>query len=357
MTAVLLLGDFPSTGVLGAAPAQRVTLPAEARGAPTFLDLVAAELDTRAAVLVLYPSWRPAEAGRLVALARAARLTDRVAALPLALPPLALSLVADQLAFAAPYVQAGVLASLAVRLVGSVYAGAWVNSVTHLEHVPTGLGAHVSSFLPRSGFSVCAAPEGGVHRITDARPVQAIAARPPAPVRLIVAPSGGDVEWVRRELFPAVGASSAVEVPAQPLGTEFWGTKRYAEFVAFSAHAQALHSTLRAMAYRRCTWCGEAADLPACPFCAMPLPPAPPSPPAAAPQGGGPFQAAAPAPPRTVPDAPAAPPPPAVTRPETPRPVVPLAAPAAPPPAPPDPDDDEWPGRTDTVSFGSPKDR
>ncbi|MEU5880315.1 hypothetical protein [Spirillospora sp. NPDC047279] len=268
LTAVLLMGDFPGTGALGAAGAQRLDLPATSEAAQFFIDHVAQGLQAQGAVLVLLPSWRAAAAKRLVSLARGALSTDRIAAVQLSLPPLALSLVADQLAFVAPHVKPGVLASLAYRLADSVYAGAWVNSVARLEHIKTGFGAHVSSFLP-GGFSVGAGTNAGVHRITASKPVQVIENRPQDPVLLLVTDENGDMEWVQQKLQPELRVVSVTPVPVQPLSQEYWGAKKFSEFVALCGHPRALHFAVVNATYRPCGWCRELTTLPKCPFCAM----------------------------------------------------------------------------------------
>ncbi|MBO2463771.1 hypothetical protein [Actinomadura violacea] len=271
MTLVVLAGDLPSTGILGSDVAHRFDPNGGGDAPAAFVDLMAQALGWRGSVLVLHPAWREDGVPRLVRLARAALLSDRIARIPLDLPPLALSLIADQLAFTASHSDAapGALAVLALRLCKDVYAGAWVNSVARLERVKTGLGAHVSSYLPGSGFAVTTGQDGDVHRITAARRVPAIGVRPVDPVLMLCTGENGDADWLRTALVPALAAVKLMAVGAQPLSTEYWGTKRYAEFVAFSGHPRALESSLAASACRLCAWCGEPTALPECPFCMM----------------------------------------------------------------------------------------
>lgn len=270
MTAVVLVGDFPSTGVLQATVAQRVAVKGpNDEAAPAFVDHMAHALRQRGAVLVLYPAWKRDRAQRLVRLARSALLTDRIAGLPLDVPPLALSLVADQLAFASAHARPGVLATLAHRLCETLQAGAWVNSVARLEHVKTGLGAHVSSYLPGGKFAVTAGAHPAVHRITASRPVPRLTSRPADPVLMLVADANGDAGWLQGKMQPVLAAVTSTAVAPQPMGAEYWGTKKYTEFVAFSGHPQALRSLLAGSPYRPCGWCGEPTALPECPFCLM----------------------------------------------------------------------------------------
>ncbi|RFU41923.1 hypothetical protein DZF91_09300 [Actinomadura logoneensis] len=326
MSAVLLMGDLPSTGMLGAAAAVRLQPPPGPEGEAQFIDVVRDALAHRPAVLVVYPAWAPGRVERLVTLARAALMTDRVAGLPLRLPPLALSLVADQLAFVAPHVLPGALVSLAPALAESTVAGAWVNSVAHFEHLNVGLGKHVASYLPNGGFSVLMSPNALVHRVTSAQPVPEIEGRPADPVLLLTVPSSsGDTDWVHRSLSPALATASLIDAPAQPLSPKYWGAKKYVEFVAISGHPQALQSVLQsALQSARgvpCTWCGEQIALPRCPFCrnvqpsAQEGPPASPRPPAdlsaqppAQPQPSAQPRPQPPAQPPVLPQPPAAPP-------------------------------------------------
>ncbi|MGC4959553.1 hypothetical protein ACLQ2P_40690 [Actinomadura citrea] len=270
VTAVVLVGDFPSTGILQAAVAQRVAVEGPGdEAAPAFVDHMAHALRQRGAVLVLYPAWKRGRAQRLVHLARSALLTDRIAGLPLDVPPLALSLVADQLTFASAHARPGVLATLVHRLCETVHAGAWVNSVARLEHVKTGLGAHVSSYLPGGGFAVTAGAHPEVHRITASKPVPQPASRPADPVLMLVADANGDAGWLQSKMRPVLAAVSSTAVAPQPMSADYWGTKKYTEFVAFSGHPRALQSLLAGSPYRPCGWCGEPTALPECPFCLM----------------------------------------------------------------------------------------
>ncbi|RAY14410.1 hypothetical protein DPM19_15750 [Actinomadura craniellae] len=270
----MLLGDIPSTDVIREAKAERVHVTPAFNGenVPHFLDLAARGLRDREAVVVLYPTWRPEAATRLIRFARGILRTDRIAAVPLALPPLALSLVADQLAFMAPHVAPGVLVSVAHRLAAGVFAGAWVNSVTKLEHVQAGIGEHVSSYLTRTGFMVSAVPWPNIHRITSAHPVAPIQFRPLDPVIVLATQQDGDADWLQSRFQPAIGAVSMTFTAHQPLSSAYWGTRKYAEFVAFSGHQQALQNVIKDTQCRRCSWCSEPTALSICPFCFMAQP-------------------------------------------------------------------------------------
>lgn len=290
MTAVMLFGDVPSTGLL---QARAVRLATQASvGAEEFDELtrsLSAGPAENGAVLLVYPAWCAGEARRLLATVRVSLGTDRVAGIPLSLPPLAISLVADQLAHMGPYLWPGALAGLAHHLARTMVTGAWVSSVARLEQIQTGIADHLASYLPNSGFMVLAAPPTGVHRITAREPLAPLEYRPEAPVLMVMADEGGDLDWLRSRLAPAVGAGSMVTVTPQPLGQTYWGTKKYLEYVALCAHPQALERAARAMRLRDCEWCGEPIAARLCPFCSMVQPElAQPVPPNGAPAPEGP---------------------------------------------------------------------
>lgn len=268
MTAVVLMGDVPSTGFLRSTAATRVGA-AGADGDVALIDVLAQRLADHPAVLALCPAWRATRALHSVRLARAALDSDRIGFLPLDLPPLALSLVADLTSWLSSRLRLGVAASVAERLTREVVAGAWVNSVTNLDRVSAGFGHHMSSYLPGSGFLVQAVPQPAVHRIGPSRKAPELPHRLAAPVYMLLAQQDGDTSWRPGDLGSAVAGAAITPVPAQPLGGEFWGTKKHAEFVAFSGHAAAVQNVVAAGRYGECQWCDEPTSLAVCPFCMM----------------------------------------------------------------------------------------
>ncbi|HEY3684386.1 MAG TPA: hypothetical protein VGL93_15235 [Streptosporangiaceae bacterium] len=268
MTAVLLLGEVPSTGYVGGVAAERVILGPNPPAVPAsrFIALAADRLANQRAIIALYPSWHQGAANRFIRLARGVLNTDRIAGLPLSLPPLALSLVADQLTYLAPYVPAGLLASLATRLPDEIIAGAWVRSVAGLEHIETKMADHIRSYLPGS-FMVSVAPRHGVHRISGGHPVGAIDHRPQNPIQVLATQVEGDTGWFQQKLMGEVRPSVVKFVNAQPLSASYWGVKKYVEYVAFSGHPDALSRLVNSTRTRSCAWCGEPISVRTCPFC------------------------------------------------------------------------------------------
>jgi hypothetical protein len=270
MTDVLLLGDIPSTGYLVGTSAERLS--GSSRASEETAHLLATmeqRLRSSEAIIALYPAWNADGPKRLLKLARGVLSTDRIAGVPLALPPLALSLVADQIAYLAPYLQPGHLASVAHSLANAISAGAWTRSVTKLEHIDTKMGHHLASYLPHETFVVTATPHGAIHRISGHK-VPELGFRPTEPIHLLV--TQGDNTWFQEGLQNLLRADAVKAVPQQPLGVKFWGNKRYIEYVAFSGHPAALSQISNATRCWPCRWCGQHVALQECPFCGMAQP-------------------------------------------------------------------------------------
>lgn len=278
MAVVSLLADIPSVSGLRESQAGRLVPDQRLDSENTLLivDRLAHDLREHEAVVVVYPAWQAEAAERIVKLVRGAGDTDRLAGLPLNLPPLAFSLVTDQMAAMAPFMEPGRLVSVGHRLAGGVVAGAWVNSVARMQHVKTGLGEHLSSLVPKSGFMVSAGAGQSVHRITGAHPVSPFVRPLEGSVMVLAAHQGmGDTGWLERSFGPAIGAMSLTYVGDQPLSPRFWGTRKYVEFVAFNNHPHALWHTVQTTLCRSCPWCGEPTALERCSLCGMiqPWPP------------------------------------------------------------------------------------
>jgi hypothetical protein len=268
---VITLGDIPATGHLADAEALRgpaLTSPDEI--APDFLDLVARNLPASTdGLLVVHPSWQADPARRLIRLARGMLDTDQVASVGLDLPPLACSVAADLLALAAPHLTIGHLAGLAVRLSGALLSGARLASVSKLEHIDTRLTQHMASYSPGSGFLAWAAPERRIDRISRRRRLTLPDSRPAEPVHLLLAPGGTDFPEFEKELGESLRPGTVKKAAAQPLGTTFWGTRKHVEFVAFSAHPEALFDIVRSTRYWMCRWCRQPTALDVCAICGM----------------------------------------------------------------------------------------
>ncbi|WP_193789935.1 hypothetical protein [Streptomonospora alba] len=343
---VALLADIPTTGHLGAAQAQRFTLDghdlAERSGA--FVDFARHHAAQGTKVVALYPHWRGEHARRAVAFARGALREDAVAAVGVDLSPLALSLIADQLAYLCPYLPPGIIAGLADELPRYTLAGGWLRNVANLAAIPISVNQHLGSFAPGVTYLALCSPVPQVTRAPKGEAGPGLPFRPQEPVQVLHSSGGGfDTTAFEGQLLPALQAVAVRRLPAQPLGPHYWGSAKYAEFVAFSAHPRALTDPARRVRPAACSWCGEPTIVPVCRFCgaATAVPDQPPRP-------SGSAAPPAPAPPpahRPPPAQPQAPPPapaPAVGR-ETRRPDGADSAPQRPRPPQPPPARDEDP--------------
>ncbi|MFW5419750.1 hypothetical protein J0910_24330 [Nocardiopsis sp. CNT-189] len=267
---VALLADAPPTGRVGDARARRFPLTGRTEGerSAAFVEFAAAELEAGRKVVAVHPDWRSGAAIRAVRFARARGLTDGIAPVGLALPPLALSFLADQLAYLARFLPPGAVAAMAGELPHHMFAGACLRRVGGLSAPPASLAQHAGSLLPGSAFIAVGAP---VHRLLTLRPGELAEDLPPlpgAPLRVVSSSPGGKGSPVfAGDLLPVLRPHSAEEAPEQPLAAGYWGTGRFTEFVAFSAHPEALAYAARTVRTVPCRWCGEHTAEPRCPFC------------------------------------------------------------------------------------------
>ncbi|MBB6170670.1 hypothetical protein HNR23_000730 [Nocardiopsis mwathae] len=277
--AVALMADIPATGQLGDACARRFDLPDPGRrvftsrsaalgGGAEFIDFAARRLDDGHKVIAVYPAWRAEPALRAIRFARGALRTDHIAQVPLDLSPLALSLVADQLAHLAPYLPAGLTAAVARELPKHILAGAWLRRVGSLATLPTTIGQHVGSYVPGVAFLAYCSPEAGVRWIRHGADIDELPYRPQAPTQMLYTiPEGLRTSFLDDHLLPVLSPDRSLALPPQPLAADYWGTSAHIEFVSFSAHPRALTAVLTDLASTMCTWCREPVAIPTCPFC------------------------------------------------------------------------------------------
>lgn len=270
-TAVALLADVPSTGHVGEVRAQRFAMLGDGIGerSAAFVAFAREQVEAGRKVVALYPSWRSSDAERAVNFARGALCTDHIAGIPVDLSPLSLSLVADQLAYLAPYLPPGMIAALSTELPKHLLAGAWLKSVAGLETIPTSRRQSMGSFAPSVSFLAYCAPVPRVSRLRPAEVADHLPFRPVQPVQLLCStPDPGITRVFDDHLPQAIQPVATRTLPAQPLGPAYWGTTKYVEFVALSAHPQALAYAAGAVRASECHWCGEPMAARPCPFCA-----------------------------------------------------------------------------------------
>lgn len=270
-TTVALLADIPSTGHVGEVQAQRFSMRGEGIGerSSAFVAFARQQVDAGRKVVALYPAWQSEDAERAINFARGAMRTDHVAGIGVDLSPLALSLIADQLAYLAPYLPPGMVAALCDELPRHLLAGAWLKTVSGLSTIPTSMRQHMGSFAPSVSFLAYCAPTARVGRMRPADIARTLPFRPVQPVQLLCSTPDPSITGVFDDNLPqAIQPVATRTLPAQPLGPVYWGTSRYVEFVALSAHPQALAYAAGAIRASHCSWCGEPMSGRPCPFCA-----------------------------------------------------------------------------------------
>ncbi|MGW5877904.1 hypothetical protein ACWFMI_15310 [Nocardiopsis terrae] len=264
------MADIPSTGHVGEAGARRFTMRGDGVGARSaaFVAFARQEVGAGRKVVALYPAWQASDARRAVNFARGSLRTDHIAGIGVDLSPLALSLVADQLAYLSPYLPPGVVAALCEELPKHLLAGAWLRTVSGLSTLPTSLRQHMGSYAPTVSFLAYCAPTAQVGRLRPAEVASGLPFRPVQPVQLLYSTPDPGITGVFDEHLPrAVQPVATRLLPAQPLGSAYWGTAKYVEFVALSAHPQALAYAAGSIRAGACSWCGEPMSAKPCPFC------------------------------------------------------------------------------------------
>ncbi|WP_175408508.1 hypothetical protein, partial [Streptomyces sp. TRM64462] len=223
-------------------------------------------------VVALYPAATPPAHVRRLHTVRALLESDRVALLPLDLPPLGTAVLARQLRqLSVCDFGPGVLASAARLLSHYVHTGAVLHSVARLDRVPVSLKAHAKSWVPGSQFAVLAHPEPRLIRLgaPGAEPFEG----PGFATRMVVARGQSAADWITRTLAPAwrvVGVDEA----ALPAGSSaWWGTGKLVEFAAFLPDLAVLHQLVASVRREACAWCGIELIGDRCGFCAAPLAP------------------------------------------------------------------------------------
>ncbi|MEU1312133.1 hypothetical protein ABZ419_24995 [Streptomyces cinnamoneus] len=256
----------------GPAPAAAVLQPPEAQPLETAVTQAAVLLEQCGHLVVLYPDTLPAVYVRRLHAVRSLLESDRVALLPMGLPPLAVGVLARQLRqLSVSDLTPGVLASAARLLAHYIYAGAHLSSVSRLDHVDVGLGAHVASLLPGAHFGVLVNPARRIVR-TGAGEVPE---GPGFATRMTVArgrPRRGGDDWVTDTVAPQWRVEGVQEVlPLPEESRRWWGTHRAVEFAAAIPDPSVLYQLIASVRREECHWCGLELIGDRCGFCCAPV--------------------------------------------------------------------------------------
>ncbi|MBB5938206.1 hypothetical protein [Streptomyces zagrosensis] len=228
----------------------------------------AALLDQQGYLVALYPAASPPALIRRLHTVRAVLESDRIALVPLDLPPLAVAVLARQLRqLSVADFSPGVLACAARLLMHYVYAGAQLSSVTRLEKVPVSMGAHLRSWVPGTQFGVLVHP-------TPQLVVVGRDADPPGPgfaTHLTIARGQAHAEWATSTLATAWRVHGVQEVPLPTESARWWGTPRVTEFAAAIPDPSVLYQLVASVRREECHWCGLELIGDRCAFCSAPL--------------------------------------------------------------------------------------
>ncbi|MFE6196526.1 hypothetical protein [Streptomyces sp. NPDC057838] len=201
--------------------------------------------------------------------------TDRVALFRPELPPLGLAVLARQLRqLASCDISPGVLASAGRLLVHYIHAGALLNSVARLDHVPVGLKSHAKSWVPGSQFGVLAHPEPQLVKITP----EALLPGPEFGTWMLVAKGQLQSDWVSATLAPAWKVQGLRETQLPAESPAWWGTGKLIEFCSYLPDLSVLYQLVTSVRRSRCHWCGIDVIGDRCVFCSA-TPPVHDSPP------------------------------------------------------------------------------
>ncbi|MFC4492836.1 hypothetical protein ACFPA8_01625 [Streptomyces ovatisporus] len=205
--------------------------------------------------------------------------SDRIALLPTRLPPLGTGVLVRQLRqLSLCEFSPGVLGAAARLLAHYVYAGALLNSVAKLDHVPVPLTAHAKSWMSKAQFAVLAAPTAQLVRL-DANGgtgsgtgggSEASLAGPQFPTHLTVARGNLSSEWVSGTLAGQWNVRGVQEAHLPEESARWWGTGKLIEFAAAIPDVSVLYQLVSSVRRDECHWCGLELIGDRCAFCAAP---------------------------------------------------------------------------------------
>ncbi|MFH8569034.1 hypothetical protein [Streptomyces sp. NPDC017993] len=235
------------------------------------LTETSAVLEHHGHLIALYSSACPPEHIRRLHTLRAVLESDRIAILPLPLPPLGVAVLARQLRqLSLSDLSPGVLACAARLLSHYVHAGALLGSVGGLDRVEVDLRSHMKSWLPGSHFAVLAHPEPQLLHV-DRHSTEAGLPAPAYPTRLTVARGQLAAEWVGGVLAPAWQVQGVHEDRLPAESARWWGTQKLIEFAAAIPDLSVLYQLVASVRREPCRWCGLELIGDRCAFCSAPL--------------------------------------------------------------------------------------
>jgi hypothetical protein len=244
-------------------------LPAGAEQVASLVDDLAALTEGDRPVLVLYPQRRADTIVPLVRLLRRVLDTNRLVAVPTALPPLAVGVLVDLLRLLTEHLDldAGRAAAAIPELERHLVVVCWLRTVRGLDTPRPSTAQHLFSWAAPRGFEVTFRPDPAVRRIRvtsrpdgrlgDVRAARGVALRGPK----------HHLGWLRA-LVSAAGLPAPPAAPADPATHRWFGTSRAAELVIFPTNIDALARLVgHWLRVEDCTWCGLPGPGGPCAFC------------------------------------------------------------------------------------------
>ncbi|GAA3374903.1 hypothetical protein GCM10020367_40580 [Streptomyces sannanensis] len=228
-------------------------------------------LEQHGFVIVPYSAALPPAFVRRLHTVRSVLESDRIALLPVDLPPLGVAVLARQLRqLSACDFSPGVIASAARLLSHYIYAGAVLGSVAGLDRIPVGLKAHAKSWLPGSQFAVLANPTPRLVRLGGAGAGEDFP-KPEFATQMLIARGRLQSEWVTETLVPAWQTQGPLETALPAESAHWWATPRIVEFAAAIPDISVLYQLVSSVRREPCRWCGLELIGDRCGFCASPL--------------------------------------------------------------------------------------
>ncbi|MER5180254.1 hypothetical protein ABT009_18090 [Streptomyces sp. NPDC002896] len=221
-------------------------------------------------VVIVHPTSLDVAYERRLHTVRSILESDRIAIVRSELPPLGVAVLVRQLRqLSVCDFSAGVVAAASRLLPHYIHAGAVLNSVAKLDHVPVSLKTHAKSWVPGSQFGVVAAPQPQLVRIGP----EARLAGPEYATNLAVARGQLQSDWVTGTLAPSWQVQGVQEVALPADSARWWGTPKLIEFATHLADLYTLYQLVASVRRERCGWCGMELIGDRCCFCTAPLTP------------------------------------------------------------------------------------
>jgi len=226
------------------------------------------------AVLSFYPVW----SGRMTTdhtLAIALSGEPKVAAVPVNLPPLAFTLLAEQVAWlAGAGLSAGACLACVKPLRQALATAAWSRGVSRLAAPQPSLAQHLRS-LAGASFFVSVLPSPSVRPASRTVLSDTGWLDRPLAGKIYLDGDARGARWFARSISghlsqQRVGqAADRIVVTSVTAGhrEEYYGTERSCEIALTAADLRDLAARARALTLPRCGWCGQGVPAMPCAFC------------------------------------------------------------------------------------------